>query len=166
VTRAVLPRLREQRSGHFIQISSLSGVVPNPGESAYAATKSAVEAVSESLAQETAHLGINVTIIEPGPVRTEFAGPSLARAEPIEDYADSVGQVRDLLAQLDGNQPNDPALAAQAIIAATLEDDPPLRLPLREQAFAGIRQHLHERTEELDLTEPLGVGTAIARNPS
>jgi NAD(P)-dependent dehydrogenase (short-subunit alcohol dehydrogenase family) len=162
VTRAVLPHFRVQRSGHIVQISSLSGVVPNPGESAYAATKFALEGMSESLAQEVAHLGIRVTIVEPGPVRTEFAGRSLKRADPIDDYADSVGQVRELLAQLDGSQPNDPARVAQAIIEATHQDQPPLHLPLGEQAINGIRQHLSERSQELDQTEPLGAATAFA----
>jgi NAD(P)-dependent dehydrogenase (short-subunit alcohol dehydrogenase family) len=162
VTRAVLPHFRAQRSGHIVQISSLSGVVPNPGESAYAATKFALEGMSESLAQEVAHLGIRVTIVEPGPVRTEFAGRSLKRADPIDDYADSVGQVRELLAQLDGSQPNDPARVAQAIIEATHQDQPPLHLPLGEQAINGIRQYLSERSEELDQTEPLGAATAFA----
>jgi NAD(P)-dependent dehydrogenase (short-subunit alcohol dehydrogenase family) len=162
VTRAVLPHFRAQRSGHIVQISSLSGVVPNPGESAYAATKFALEGMSESLAQEVAHLGIRVTIVEPGPVRTEFAGRSLKRADPIDDYADSVGQVRELLAQLDGSQPNDAARVAQAIIEATHQDQPPLHLPLGEQAINGIRQYLSERSEELDQTEPLGAATAFA----
>jgi NAD(P)-dependent dehydrogenase (short-subunit alcohol dehydrogenase family) len=162
VTRAVLPHFRAQRSGHIVQISSLSGVVPNPGESAYAATKFALEGMSESLAQEVAHLGIRVTIVEPGPVRTEFAGRSLRRADPIDDYADSVGQVRELLAQLDGSQPNDPARVTQAIIEATHQDQPPLHLPLGEQAINGIRQHLSERSQELDQTAPLGAATAFA----
>ena len=162
VTRAVLPHFRAQRSGHVVQISSLSGVVPNPGESAYAATKFALEGMSESLAQEVAHLGIRVTIVEPGPVRTEFAGRSLKRADPIDDYADSVGQVRELLTQLDGSQPNDPARVAQAIIEATHQEQPPLHLPLGEQAINGIRQHLSERSQELDQTEPLGAATAFA----
>jgi NAD(P)-dependent dehydrogenase (short-subunit alcohol dehydrogenase family) len=162
VTRAVLPHFRAQRSGHIVQISSLSGVVPNPGESAYAATKFALEGMSESLAQELAHLGIRVTIVEPGPVRTEFAGRSLKRADPIDDYADSVGQVRELLAQLDGSQPNDPARVALAIIEATHQDQLPLHLPLGEQAINGIRQHLSERSQELDQTEPLGAATAFA----
>jgi NAD(P)-dependent dehydrogenase (short-subunit alcohol dehydrogenase family) len=161
VTRAMLPHFRERRSGHIVQISSLSGVVPNPGEAAYAGTKFAVEGMSESLAQEVAHLGIRVTIVEPGPVRTDFAGRSLKRADPIDDYADSVGQVRELLAQLDGSQPNDPARVAQAIIRATDQDEPPLHLPLGEQAFAGIRERLSERAQELDRTQPLGVGTAF-----
>jgi NAD(P)-dependent dehydrogenase (short-subunit alcohol dehydrogenase family) len=103
-----------------------------------------------------AHLGIRVTIVEPGPVRTEFAGRSLERADPIDDYAQSVGQVRELLAQLDGAQPGDPSRAAAAIIDAISANDPPFRLPLGEQAFAGIRQHLQQRFDELDQTEPLG----------
>ena len=163
VTRAVLPHFRERRGGHIVQMSSLSGVVPNPGEGAYAASKFALEGLSESLAQEVAHLGIRVTIVEPGPVRTEFAGRSLARAEPIEDYAESVGQVREVLAQLDGAQPNDPARVAEAIISVTREEEPPLRLPLGEEAFAQIRQRLAERGAELDRVEALGNATAFAK---
>jgi NAD(P)-dependent dehydrogenase (short-subunit alcohol dehydrogenase family) len=162
VTRAVLPHFRQRRSGHIIQISSLSGVVPNPGEGAYAASKFALEGLSESLAQELAHLGVRVTIVEPGPVRTEFAGRSLARADPIDDYAESVGKVRGLLEQLDGSQPNDPIRIARAIIRATEEDEPPVHLPLGEEAFAQIRQHLSERCQELDQTKPLGLATAFA----
>jgi NAD(P)-dependent dehydrogenase (short-subunit alcohol dehydrogenase family) len=161
VTRAVLAHFRERRSGHIVQMSSLSGVVPNPGEGAYAASKFALEGASESLAQEVAHLGIRVTIVEPGPVRTEFAGRSLARAEPIEDYAESVGQVRELIEQLDGSQPNDPVRVAQAIMEVTRQEDPPLRLPLGEEAFTQIGDHLAKRRAELDRARPLGMATAF-----
>ncbi len=80
VTRAALPHLRERPSGHIVQISSLEGVAPAVGgEAAYAGTKFAVEGIAEGLAKEVAHLGIRVTIVEPGPVRTDFAAGAIAK---------------------------------------------------------------------------------------
>lgn len=87
VTRAVLPHLRAQRSGHIVQMSSVGGVVGNPGHSLYALSKFALEGMSEALAGEVAPLGIRVTIVEPGPFRTDFAGRSMRFADPIDDYA-------------------------------------------------------------------------------
>jgi hypothetical protein len=84
----------------------------------------------------------------------------------LEDYSDSVGPVRNLLGELDGHQPNDPALAARAIIHATDEDEPPLWLPLGEEAFAGIRQHLQHRAEELNRSVPLGGAIGFALSES
>ncbi|MEN3285208.1 MAG: hypothetical protein V7607_6348 [Solirubrobacteraceae bacterium] len=161
VTRAVLPQLRRQRSGHIVQLSSLSGVVPNAGEGAYAGSKSALEGLSESLAKEVAHLGIRVTIVEPGPFRTDFAGRSLQKAAPIDDYAESVGATRDLVAQLDGAQPNDPIRGAEAIIQAIESPNPPLRLALGEQAIEAIRAKLDERRAELDAWAEVGAATAF-----
>jgi NAD(P)-dependent dehydrogenase (short-subunit alcohol dehydrogenase family) len=162
VTRAALPQLRRQRSGHIVQLSSLSGVVPNAGEGAYAGSKSALERLSESLAKEVAHLGIRVTIVEPGPFRTDFAGRSLRKAAPIDDYAETVGATRDLIAQLDGAQPNDPTRGAEAIIQAIESPNPPLRLPLGEQAIQAIRAQLDERRTELDAWAEVGGATGFA----
>jgi NAD(P)-dependent dehydrogenase (short-subunit alcohol dehydrogenase family) len=161
VTRAALPRLRRQRSGHIVQLSSLSGVVPNAGEGAYAGSKSALESLSESLAKEVAHLGIRVTIVEPGPFRTDFAGRSLHKAAPIDDYAETVGATRDLIAQLDGAQPNDPTRGAEAIIQAIESPNPPFRLPLGEQAIEAIRAQLDERRTELDAWAEAGGATGF-----
>lgn len=151
VTRAALPQMRRQRSGHFVQISSLNGVVGMMGGGYYVGSKFAVEGVSESLAQEVEHLGIKVTIVEPGPHRTEFAGSHSARiAAPIDDYADSVGKAREFFAQLDGNQPGDPQRAAWAILHAVTTPKPPLRLPLGQLAVEEIRHKLERQREELD----------------
>jgi NAD(P)-dependent dehydrogenase (short-subunit alcohol dehydrogenase family) len=151
VTRAALPQLRAQRSGHIVQMSSLNGIEAMVGGGYYCATKFAVEGLSESLAAEVAHLGIDVTIVEPGPHRTEFASERSTRiAEPIDDYADSVGAAREALAELDGKQPGDPARAARAIIAAVDAEDPPLRLPLGGMALENIRKKLEGQLEELD----------------
>jgi NAD(P)-dependent dehydrogenase (short-subunit alcohol dehydrogenase family) len=162
VTRAALPQLRRQRSGHIVQLSSLSGAVANAGEGAYAGSKAALEGVSESLAKEVAHLGIRVTIVQPGPFRTEFAGQSLVKADPIDDYAESVGVTRDFLEELNGAQPNDPARGAEAIIKATEAAQPPLRLPLGKQAFEAIRTKLDEQRRELDAWAQVGEATAFA----
>jgi NAD(P)-dependent dehydrogenase (short-subunit alcohol dehydrogenase family) len=162
VTRAALPELRRQRSGHIVQMSSLDGVAPlGPGESAYAGTKFAIEGVSEPLAAEVQHLGIRVTIVEPGPFRTELVGPSMVEAPEIDDYAPSVGEARRALHQLDGSQPGDPARAAAAIIEVVESDNPPLRLALGEEALGGIRDKLDERRRELDEWERLSASTAF-----
>ncbi len=159
VTRAALPQLRRQRSGHVVQMSSVGGVRSNPGHSIYAATKFALEGMSEGLAKEVAHLGIRVTIVEPGPFRTDFAGRSMTTAAPIDDYAEVMGPMHELFREMDGTQAGDPALAAEAIIAVVEHDDPPLRLALGGHALATIRSQLEERMRELDAWEALGSPT-------
>jgi NAD(P)-dependent dehydrogenase (short-subunit alcohol dehydrogenase family) len=160
VTRAALPQLRRQRSGHLVQITSLSGAAAlYPGEGAYAGTKFAVEGLSEALAREVAHLGIRVTIVEPGPSRTGFAGGATVQAVGDEDYAASVGEALEWFAQLDGAQPNDPGLAALAIVRAVEADEPPLRLPLGEEALAAIRGKLDDQRAELDAWESVSTST-------
>jgi NAD(P)-dependent dehydrogenase (short-subunit alcohol dehydrogenase family) len=163
VTRAALPQLRRQRSGHVVQISSLEGVAPMlAGETAYAATKFAVEGLCEALAKEVAHLGIRVTIVEPGPVRTDFGDSAVATPPRSDDYEPSVGEALRLFAQLAGNQPNDPARVAAAIIRAVDADEPPLRLALGTEAVEAIRDKLDEQRRELDAWDELARSTAIA----
>lgn len=163
VTRAALPQLRAQRSGHIVQMSSLNGIEGMVGGGGYCATKFAVEGLSESLAQEVSHLGIKVTIVEPGPHRTEFAGQRSARiAAPIDDYAETVGAARAAFGDLDGRQPGDPARAAQAIIAAVDAEDPPLRLPLGETALEHIRTKLEGQLAELEAWRHLSATTESA----
>jgi NAD(P)-dependent dehydrogenase (short-subunit alcohol dehydrogenase family) len=162
VTRAALPQLRAQRAGHIVQMSSLNGIETMVGGGYYCASKFAVEGLSESLAAEVAHLGIKVTIVEPGPHRTEFAGAASARvAAPIADYAETVGAAREAFADMDGTQPGDPGRAALAIIAAVDADNPPLRLPLGEMALANIRRTLESRLEELEAWRELSASTDL-----
>ena len=151
VTRAALPELRRQRSGHIVQMSSLNGIEGMAGGGYYCASKFAIEGLSESLADEVAPLGIKVTIVEPSPHRTGFASQNSAEvAPPIDDYAETVGQAREAFAEMDGNQPGDPGRAAQAIIEAVGSDDPPLRLPLGQMALENIRAKFEAQLEELD----------------
>jgi NAD(P)-dependent dehydrogenase (short-subunit alcohol dehydrogenase family) len=165
VTRAALPHLRRQRSGHFVQMSSLNGVEGLAGGGYYAASKFAIEGLSESLADEVASLGIRVTIVEPGPHRTAFASArSAPRARPISDYASSVGKTREILSQLDGNQPGDPARAADAILRAVESDDPPLRLPLGQMALDNIRARLDAQLQELEAWAQLSARSDFPRD--
>jgi NAD(P)-dependent dehydrogenase (short-subunit alcohol dehydrogenase family) len=162
VTRAVLPHLRHRRGGHIVQMSSLDGIAPlGPGESAYAGSKFALEGVSEVLAKEVAHLGIRVTIVEPGPVRTAFAAGATATPPEHEDYAESVGEALAWFARIAGAQPNDPERAARAILRAVDAEEPPLRLPLGEEAVAAVRAKLDGQRAELDAWERVAVGTGF-----
>jgi NAD(P)-dependent dehydrogenase (short-subunit alcohol dehydrogenase family) len=132
VTRAVLPHMRRQRSGHVINLSSVGGYTGYPGWGVYGATKFAVEGISEALAGEVAPLGIKVTVVEPGFFRTDFLDEtSLSRtAREIEDYRDSVGRTRAHAADANHGQRGDPRKLAQAFITLTNAEAPPLRLPL------------------------------------
>jgi NAD(P)-dependent dehydrogenase (short-subunit alcohol dehydrogenase family) len=159
VTRAVLPVLRQQRSGHIVQMSSVNGVMPIPGGSAYTGTKFALDGMSEALAAEVAHLGIRVTIVEPGAFRTDFNTRSLRWSEPMPDYTEFMAPELEEFEAFRGNEPGDPCRGAQAIIAAVGLDDPPLRLPLGADAFSEIRAYLQTRLTELDATELIGADT-------
>jgi NAD(P)-dependent dehydrogenase (short-subunit alcohol dehydrogenase family) len=159
VTRAALPHMREQRSGHLVQMSSLNGVEGLAGGGYYAASKFGIEGFSESLAEEVAHLGIKVTIVEPGPFRTRFLSDRSARwSEPIPDYAQSVGKGREVLRQMDGKQPGDPKRAAQAILRAVDAANPPSRLVLGRMAIEHVRATLRAELEELESWAELGAG--------
>ncbi|MFF1681894.1 oxidoreductase [Streptomyces sp. NPDC058256] len=136
VTKAALPVLREQGSGHIVQISSVGGRVGTPGLSAYQAAKWAVGGFSEVLAQEVAPFGIKVTVIEPGGLRTDWAGSSMSTPPVSDPYKPVIEPVVGFLGQADGTQPGDPALAAQAILHITEAADPPVRLLLGSDAVA------------------------------
>lgn len=165
VTRAVLPHLRAQRGGHIVQLSSVGGAVGNPGHAAYATSKFALEGMSEALAGEVSPFGIRVSIVEPGPFRTEFAGRSMNFADPIPDYHDTpAGALRTRFRDQDGNQPNDPARAAEAIITLVDRPDSPLRLPLGPEAVTRIRAKLTAQLDDLSAWEEVSVNTRFAQD--
>ncbi|MCO5972031.1 SDR family oxidoreductase [Actinoallomurus soli] len=160
VTRAVLPHMRARRRGHIVQMSSVGGAVGNPGHAIYATSKFALEGMSEALAGEVGPLGIRVTIVEPGPFRTDFAGRSMRFADPIDDYRDTpAGALRQRFSAQDGVQPNDPAKAAEAIIKAVDDEDSPLRLPLGPEAVERIRRKLRRQLADLDAWERVSLDT-------
>jgi NAD(P)-dependent dehydrogenase (short-subunit alcohol dehydrogenase family) len=129
VTRAVLPVMRKARRGHIFNLSSLAGVRGSEFVSLYCSSKFALEGFSEALAREVAHFGIRVTILEPGPFRTDFLAPRSLRisSAPIHDYDDRRAQVRSTFENRDGRQPGDPVKLASAIIRLANEEHPPLR---------------------------------------
>jgi NAD(P)-dependent dehydrogenase (short-subunit alcohol dehydrogenase family) len=159
VTRAFLPYLRKQRSGHILNLSSIGGVVASPGMGFYNATKFAVEGISEALAAELAPLGIHVTIIEPGPFRTDFLGRSgvVAKAR-IADYDGTAGTMRKYFAENDGKQRGDPVRAAQAMMQVVESPDPPLRLLLGANALQRLRAKLDNWRKEISAWEQVTVG--------
>ncbi len=118
-----------------------------------------MDGLSEALAAEVAHLGIRVTIVEPGAFRTDFNTRSLLWSEPMPDYTEFMAPELEEFEAFRGNEPGDPYRAAEAIIAAVGLDDPPLRLPLGMDAFSEIRAYLQTRLTELDATEPIGADT-------
>jgi len=159
MTRAVLPGMRARRSGHIVNISSIGGLASFPATGYYHATKYAVEGLSESLAQEVAPLGIKVLVVEPGPFRTNWAGPSIKQsATRIEDYAATAGARRLQTEARSGKQPGDPVRAAEAIIAAVQADHPPLRLVLGKPALDIARGKLAALKQDFDAWEATTLG--------
>jgi NAD(P)-dependent dehydrogenase (short-subunit alcohol dehydrogenase family) len=132
VTRAVLPWMRKQKSGHIINISSIGGYSSYPGWGIYSSTKFAVEGITESLHGELAPFGIHATVVEPGFFRTDFLDSSslIKTADMIGDYADTVGKMRDFAEGHNHQQPGSPSKLAQAILQLAKTAEPPLRLPL------------------------------------
>jgi NAD(P)-dependent dehydrogenase (short-subunit alcohol dehydrogenase family) len=141
VTKAALPFMREQGSGHILQFSSVGGRIGPIGRAAYAAAKWGVEGFSEVLSKEVGPLGVKVTIIEPGGFRTDFAGSSTSIREGRPEYDATVGKIARFQRDFNGKQPGDPAKAAAAVLRITGIDNPPLRLILGSDAFQAIEQN-------------------------
>ncbi|MCA8092084.1 SDR family NAD(P)-dependent oxidoreductase [Burkholderia anthina] len=151
MTRALLPTLRKQRAGTIVNISSVGGIVASPGVGFYNATKFAVEALSESLAQELAPLGVRVLIVEPGPFRTDWAGRSANQApQTLDDYAGTAKLRTDTIRGYSGKQPGDPARAADAIVKMVESDDAPLRLLLGKVALTNANRKLDALRHDFD----------------
>ena len=159
VTRAVLPQMRERRSGQIINNSSQAGLMSFPGTAYYSTSKFAVEALSEGLSRELAPFAIKVTAIEAGAVRTDWAGRSMKRNPTrLADYAEVVGARAQLIAEMDGKQPGDPERAAAAIVALAECADPPRQLLLGRGVLASYRQKLAEVSALLDAWEEVTLG--------
>ena len=142
VTRAVLPTMRKQRSGHIINMSSVGGYASGPGFGIYCSTKFAVEGIGEALSAELAPLGIHATIVEPGYFRTDFLDSSSLdmTKERIADYEETVGRLRAVAAEKNHQQPGDPKKLAKALIQLVNFPDPPVRLPLGTDSLARIAE--------------------------
>lgn len=158
MTRLALPGMRLRRSGHIVNISSIGGLVGNPASGYYNATKFAVEGLSQALAKEVGPLGIRVSLIEPGPFRTDFQGRSMTSVvNPIDAYAQTAGARREQLRASSGKQAGDPARAADAIIKVVEASDPPLHLVLGSNGVQRVREALREVLHSVDEWETVSL---------
>jgi NAD(P)-dependent dehydrogenase (short-subunit alcohol dehydrogenase family) len=158
VTRAALPVLRAQRDGHIIQISSIGGRSGSPGLSAYQASKWAVGGFSEVLAIEVRPLGIRVTIVEPGGIRTDWAGSSMHVHDVRPEYQPVIVPFAQFRQQPELSR-GDPAKLAQAILRVSEEKDPPLHLLLGSDAAFLAGAVLERRRAEDARWKPLSLST-------
>jgi len=153
VSRTALPFLRHQKSGHILNISAAAAIANYPGFGIYGAAKAALESLSESLRLEVAAHGIKVTLVQPGPFRTQFIGKGMDRASASEGYAGSSGKFAAYLDKVDGKQPGDPERAAALLVKMIHEGQAPLRLPLGKYAVKKVRDTVAARLRELELWE-------------
>jgi NAD(P)-dependent dehydrogenase (short-subunit alcohol dehydrogenase family) len=164
VIRAVLPYMRQQSSGHIINISSIGGYASYPGWGVYCATKFAVEALTESLAYELKPLGVTATTVEPGFFRTDFLDSSslVSTEKSFVEYAATVGAMRDFAASANHAQPGDPQKLSQAILKLVDSENPPLRLPLGSDTVNKLVEKNRFVEKELNEWRQLAVSTDYA----
>ena len=162
--RAVLPALRAQRSGRVLNIGSVGGFTTAPGWGLYAATKFALEGISEALSRELEPLGVHVTIVEPGGFRTDFLDGSSLHTEPaaIDDYHQTAGTTRDHVATANHGQQGDPVKLAAVIVDLAESDDPPLRIQLGSDSVARVEAKLDFMRAELSRLRPIALSTDFA----
>jgi len=161
VTRAVLPVMRKQRSGHVINTSSIVGYQAAAGVGVYSSTKFAVEGITEALHAELKPLGIHATMIEPGFFRTDFLDTSslVVGKDIIDDYEATSGQLRHLAREINHNQPGDPVKLAAALIKVVDSETPPLRLPLGTDTLKAIAEKNAYVTTETQTWKALSAST-------
>jgi NAD(P)-dependent dehydrogenase (short-subunit alcohol dehydrogenase family) len=149
--KAVLPAMRAHRSGHIVNISSMTGLVANPPNAYYSSTKFALEALTEALAQEVKPFGIKVTAIEPGAFRTDWAARSMWESStPIGAYDENVGARKTLIKEFADHLPGDPRKVAEAVLMVAGMDDPPLRLLLGRDVLKAVRDKLAAFSASID----------------
>jgi NAD(P)-dependent dehydrogenase (short-subunit alcohol dehydrogenase family) len=163
VTRAVLPVMRKQRSGHLVTISSLAGLAGFEYNSAYAASKFGLDGWMESLAAEVAPFGIHATVVNPGFFRTTLLTKESTNYAPasIEDYADRNAAQREFYESMDGKQGGDPAKLAQALLTITDQQPPPFRFIAGADAIAVAEEKLAERQQQIDAHRDLSTSLGL-----
>ncbi|MEU1459229.1 oxidoreductase [Streptomyces sp. NPDC005727] len=149
LVRAVLPHMRERRSGAIVQMSSMGGQMSFAGFGAYSGTKFALEGMSEALADEVREFGIKVLIVEPGGFRTSLMEAARAGVSADSGLYAKVAETRGMVAGGDGTQPGDPAKAAALILAALEAERTPLRLPLGDDGVSAVLAHLDQVREDV-----------------
>jgi NAD(P)-dependent dehydrogenase (short-subunit alcohol dehydrogenase family) len=149
--RAALPHMRAAGKGHVILVTSIGGLAANPGSAIYSSTKFALEGIGEALAQEVATFGIKVSLIEPGGLRTGFAGPSVPAGQPLEAYADlPAGRWRHVSRANHGKQAGDPKIAADIIVQIAHLAEPPLRTILGTVALERARAKAQQLLRDVE----------------
>lgn len=160
--KAVLPGMRKRRRGHIVNVTSMGGFITMPGITFYCGSKFALEGISEALGKELAGFGIQVTALAPGQFRTDWAGRSMDRTpRSIADYDAVMDPIRAARQAKSGNQPGDPAKAAQALLALVEAQNPPTRLFLGEDALGLVEQKLETMKIELDAWNALSRSTSF-----
>lgn len=160
--KAVLPEMRAKRAGSILNISSIGARISPAGSGYYSATKAALEGLSGSLHKELQPLGISVTVVEPGAFRTDFAGRSLTQsATALADYAETAGKRRKENDTIHGNQPGDPAKAAEAILAIVESANPPSLMVLGKDAYDAFAAVAQAERTELEQWRDLSLSTDI-----
>lgn len=153
LVRAVLPHMRERRSGAIVQMSSMGGQMSFAGFGAYSGTKFALEGISEALADEVAEYGIKVLIVEPGGFRTSLLDPARAGVSHDSGVYGKVGATRGFVTGGQGGEPGDPAKAAALIRAALEAERTPLRLPLGDDGVSAVLTHLDQVRDDVTAWE-------------
>ncbi|MEW2318252.1 SDR family NAD(P)-dependent oxidoreductase [Streptomyces bauhiniae] len=160
VTRAVLPVMRAQRSGHVVSISSLAGLVGLPGTTAYATSKFGLEGWMEALRFDLEPFGIRTTVVEPGYFRTELltdASSNFAELS-IDDYAERSAAMQEGRVRMNGKQPGDPAKLADALLKVVDLEEPPLRFVAGSDAIEAVAVKAGELLAQAEASRELGTG--------
>jgi NAD(P)-dependent dehydrogenase (short-subunit alcohol dehydrogenase family) len=158
--KAVLPVMRERRSGHIINITSMGGFITMPGIAYYCGSKFALEGITDALAKEVAGFGIKVTAVAPGSFRTDWAGRSMVRASrSVADYDTLFDPIREAREAKSGKQAGDPHKAAQALLEIVAAKNPPVHLLLGNDALDLVKTKLAALNEEIEQWEPLSRST-------
>jgi len=160
--KAVLPGMRARRRGHIVNVTSMGGFITLPGISFYCGSKFALEGISEALGKEVADFGIRVTALAPGQFRTDWAGRSMDRTpRSIAEYDAVMDPIRAARQAKSGNQPGDPAKAAQALLALIEAPNPPARLFLGEDALGLVERKLDQMKAEIAAWDALSRSTSF-----
>lgn len=158
--KAVLPSMRERRTGHIVNVTSMGGFITMPGIAYYCGSKFALEGISETLAKEVAGFGVKVTALAPGSFSTDWAGRSMVRTErSIAEYDGLFDPIRQAREAKSGHQQGDPAKAAKALLDIVAAEHPPVHLLLGTDALTHVRSKLDALCSEIDAWEHVSRST-------
>jgi NAD(P)-dependent dehydrogenase (short-subunit alcohol dehydrogenase family) len=157
--RAALPVMREQKSGHIVNMSAIAAYANHAGFAVYGGAKAALDAASEAVAEEVAPHGIRFTLIVPGPFRTDFIARSLENGAAMTEYAGTVGKFGSILGKINGRQPGDPLRAAKVICDLLDAEKPPFRLLIGSYAHAQFSKKLASQESEMKAWRDTGFPT-------